>query len=120
MDQSVSIKITSQDNAGIVDFQSASICDADGIVTASEQIKEFINRNQPIRLIFDFEKVKFFSSQVLGSLLEIRAKLKAYDGEVVISAINPQLHRIFRITNLDKIFNFYPDKDSAIKKLSAD
>ena len=66
-------------------------------------------------MVIDFENVKFFSSAVLGLLLDIRAKLKTYEGEVVISGINPQLYRVFKITNLDKIFRFFPDKQSAIR-----
>jgi anti-anti-sigma factor len=58
--------------------------------------------------------VRFFSSQVLGLLLDMRSRTQPFEGEVVISAINPQLHRIFRITNLDKIFRFFPDKISAV------
>jgi anti-sigma B factor antagonist len=73
-----------------------------------------------MKVIFDFAGVKFFSSQVLGLLLEIRAKLQASNSEVVISAINPQLHRVFKITNLDKIFRFFPDRESAVKVVSVD
>ena len=69
-------------------------------------------------IVFDFECVKFFSSQVLGLLLDIRSKLMTLGGELVISAIDPQLFRVFKITNLDKIFKFYPDKDSAVKAFS--
>jgi len=58
--------------------------------------------------------VKFFSSQILGMLLDMRSKLSVNNGEVLISAINPQLHRVFRITNLDKIFRFFPDVESAV------
>jgi len=47
-------------------------------------------------------------------LLNIRTKLKELEGEVVISGIEPQLYRIFKITNLDKIFKFFSDKESAI------
>jgi len=120
MDEKVGVEITTQGNAGIVTFQSTSITDADGIASVSKQITKFIDENQPNKLIFDFGKVKFFSSQVLGLLLEIRSKLAAYDGEVVISAINPQLHRVFRITNLDKVFSFYKDRETAIKTIGTD
>jgi anti-anti-sigma regulatory factor len=37
---------------------------------------------------------------------------------VVISGINPNLTRVFRITNLDKVFKFYPDVESALKALA--
>jgi len=120
MADEIGLKITIEANTAIVAFKSASISDVDGIANASNQIKEFIDKNKPKRLIFDFEGVKFFSSQVLGLLLDIRAKLRKHHGEVIISAINPQLHRVFKITNLDKVFEFFPDKESALKITSTD
>lgn len=120
MGQKVAMQITSQDNVAVVRFEAASISDVEAVATASRQIKSFIDQNHPNELIFDFEGVKFFSSQVLGLLLDIRAKLQPHNGKVVISAINPQLHRVFKITNLDKIFDFFPDKESAVKAMSVD
>jgi anti-sigma B factor antagonist len=120
MDEEIGVEITNEGNSSIVVFKSASVNDVDAITAASRQIKKFIEENQPKRLIFDFGRVKFFSSQVLGLLLDIRANLVTYGGEVVISAINPQLHRVFKITNLDKVFRFFPDKESGIKAVSTD
>ena len=120
MADEIGLKITIEANTAIVAFKSASISDVDGITNASNQIKEFIDKNMPKRLIFDFEGVKFFSSQVLGLLLDIRAKLSKNNGEVMITAINPQLHRVFNITNLNKVFKFFPDKESALKITSTD
>ena len=116
--EKVNIKITSEDNVAVVAFNAVSISDVEGIATASKHIKEFVEENQPNKLIFDFRGVKFFSSLVLGVLLEIRSKLATYNGEVAISAISPQLHKVFQITNLDKIFQFFPDKESAVKAVS--
>ena len=120
MDEEMGVEITSENSVAVAIFKSASIRDVDAITAASKQIKEFIDEHQPNRLIFDFAGVKFFSSQVLGLLLDIRAKLGTYDGEVVISSIHPQLHRVFKITNLDAVFRFFPDKESAIKAVNAD
>jgi anti-sigma B factor antagonist len=114
MEEKVGVEITTEGSDAVVAFKAASVSNVEEIAAASEQIKEFIEERRPKKMVFDFERVKFFSSQVLGLLLDIRAKLQPCDGEVVISAINPQLHRIFRITNLDKIFRFFPDKKSAI------
>lgn len=118
MSEQVSVEITSVGPVAVVSFTDASLCDIEQIDAASKQIKEFINKNHPNRLVFDFEGVRFFSSQVLGVLLETRATLEPYDGEVVISAISPQLHRVFKITNLDQIFRFFPDKQSAVKAVT--
>jgi anti-anti-sigma factor len=54
---------------------------------------------------------------MLGILLDARKKLSSYNGNIVISGINPQLYRVFKITNLDKIFRFYPDAQTATDDL---
>jgi len=59
--------------------------------------------------------VKFFTSQVLGVLLDVRGKVGGYGGEVKVSGINPQLYRVFRITNLNALFEFYPDVEAALE-----
>ena len=118
MNEEVGVEITIRGNSAVVAFKATSISDVESISAAAEQIKEFIEKDHPHKIVFDFERVKFFSSQVLGLLLDIRATLETYNGEVVISAINPQLHRVFKITNLDKIFRFFPDKESAFKTVN--
>ena len=120
MDNTVYLELNTERNIAVATFKSGCISDVEAITAAGRQIKAFIDENHPNRLIFDFGEVKFFSSQVLGLLLEIRAKLQAGGGEVVIGAINPQLHRVFKITNLDKIFRFFADNESAVKAISAE
>ncbi len=115
MDEKKSVNITSEADATVVSFASATICDVSEIEGASAEIRGFIEQNSPKKIVFDFGGVKFFSSQVLGLLLDIRKKMEPYAGEIVISSINPQLHRIFRITCLDRIFRFFPDKNTAVK-----
>ena len=117
MDEKIEIEITSEGAVAAVTFKTASISNTEQITATSEQIKGFVEENHPEKIIIDFECVKFFSSQVLGTLLDIRAKLETYGGEVVISAIDPQLHRVFKITNLDKIFKFFPDKQTAFQAM---
>ena len=120
MDEKVNVEITSEENAAVVSFKSATISNTEQIAVVSKRIRDFIDNNRPNKVIFDFGEVKFFSSLMLGLLLEIRAKLQPYNGEVTISKINPQLHRVFKITNLDKVFRFFPDKQSALKAMSVD
>ena len=116
----IDMDITTEANATIVAFKSASMSDVDGIAAAAWKIRDLADTEQPQMLIFDFEAVKFFSSQVLGLLLDVRKKLEESGGQVAISGINPQLHRVFKITNLDKVFQFYPNRKEAIKKANAD
>jgi anti-anti-sigma factor len=119
VDEKAGVEITNQDGVAIVTFKATSISDAETIAIAAGQIKDFIDKNRPGKLIFDFAGVKFFSSQVLGLLLDVRSKLQIHGGRMAISAINPQLNRVFKITNLDKIFTFFPDRHSALLAMTS-
>ena len=116
METSTGLEIAAQGDVAIASFKNTCISDVEEITNASAQLRQFIEANQPRRMVFDFSGVKFFSSQVLGLLLEARAKLESLQGEVSISSLSPQLERVFRITNLDRIFRFYPDADAAISQ----
>jgi anti-sigma B factor antagonist len=107
-------QIATEGDTAVVTFSKSTVSNVDDITAAAGRIAAFIDDNQPKRMIFDFRGVKFFSSQVLGLLLETRARLAAYNGQVFISSINPQLHRVFKITNLDQVFQFFPDTESAM------
>lgn len=120
MDEKISVEISCDGPVAVVSFKAVSISDSEGIKAAGDQIDAFVESNQPEGIVIDFAQVKFFSSQVLGLLLSVRSKLQSYGGKVVISAIEPQLHRVFTITNLDKIFRFYPDKEAASVALGRD
>jgi len=120
MDGKVDVEISREGEITVAAFKSGSISDVEGIAAAGRRIREVIEEGRPKRLVFDFAEVRFFSSQVLGLLLDIRARLAKSQGDVVISGINPQLHRVFKITNLDKLFRFFEDRESALKAVSTD
>jgi anti-sigma B factor antagonist len=119
MEEKTDVEITSEGNVAAVVFKADSISNVAGIAVVCEKLRMFIEENRPRGIVFDFEQVKFFSSQVLGLLLDVRARLKTYNGEVVVSAIEPRLYRVFKITNLDKIFRFFPDRQSAVKAIGS-
>ena len=114
MEQQSEIVITEFDGGAILGFRSASLGDVEQLRVLSKEIERYVSEKMPRRLVVDFAGVKFFSSQVLGILLQLRSRLAKYGGLVVISGINPQLYRVFKITNLEKIFEFYADRESAV------
>jgi anti-anti-sigma factor len=117
MDTKAGLDIATEGNAAVASFKGTCISDVAEITNASAQIKQYIETNRPRRMVFDFNGVKFFSSQVLGMLLETRARLESHSGQVAITSLSPQLERVFRITNLDKIFSFYPDRGTALQQI---
>jgi anti-sigma B factor antagonist len=117
-DKKLNVNIDEQGDIIVISFADASITNSERINNTTETINDYLDKNEPRFAVVNFSEVKFFSSQVLGLLLSIRKRLEDRDGKVVISAIDPKLYRVFRITNLDKIFEFYDNKDQAVKSLS--
>ena len=120
METKAGLNIANEGNVAIASFQGSCISDVEEIRDASTRLRRYIEAHQPRRMVFDFDGVKFFSSQVLGLLLEARAHLRPQDGEVAITSLSPQLQRVFKITNLDKIFCFYPDPPAALHQAAGD
>ena len=117
MDQKDNVQITQDGPAAVVAFAMTSITDAQVIAMVSKRIREVLDAGRPAGVVFDFEGVRFFSSQVLGLLLETRARLQPTRGKVVLSAVSPSLLRVFKTTNLDRIFTFFPNKQTAIEAI---
>jgi len=114
METKAGLDITREGDIAIACFKNACVSDVQEITGASAQLRQCISTDPPRRMIFDFTGVKFFSSQVLGLLLEARAHLKPTHGAVMVASLNPQLQRVFRITNLDTIFRLCPDRAAAM------
>lgn len=113
----VEIDFTIDREVATVFCRASSLSDAEEIAKVSEKINNLVEQRMAKVVIIDFEGVKFFSSQVLGMLLNVRGKLQEYGGQVAVSGINPQLYRVFKITKLDRLFRFFPDSTSAVQEL---
>jgi len=117
MDVKQIIQITTDGDVTIVSFGLETITGLSGLEQINKRLRALIADDQPGKIVVDFDGVKFFSSQVLGLLVDVWRRLSDYGGIMLISGINPQLNRVFKITNLDKIFEFYPDRASAVKAM---
>ena len=113
----VSISVV-EDDITVITLNEPTLSGFKMIEEISQKIRSFVTAVKPINLVIDFSSVRFLSSQLLGLLVDIWKKIGEYGGNFVISGINPQLTRVFRITNLDKIFHFESDISEAVKTLN--
>lgn len=118
MNEEKMMEILTEDGVTIFAFRAISISNSSGIELVAAEVRQYLDTTMPEKVIVDFDGVKFFSSLLLGLLVEIWKKMKACDGTMAISGIDPRLNRVFRITNLDKIFQFHPDRQTAIRALT--
>jgi len=114
MGTKLDMDICSEGDVAIASFKTPCISDVEAITNASNRVREYVQGHPVHKIVFDFSGVKFFSSQVLGLLLEARGYLQGRHGKVVVCSLESQLHRVFRITSLDRIFSFFPNRRAAI------
>jgi anti-sigma B factor antagonist len=113
------LDITTDNDVLVVLFKQASIGGIGEVEKIADTLRRLVGTQQPCKMVIDFSQVSFFSSQVLGLLVELWRRMKDTGGALLISGINPQLTRVFRITHLDKLFEFYEDTSAAVAALRA-
>ncbi len=111
------IETQTKDGVFIVSFRQPSIGGMEEIEKIAEMLRGLIRDGQVCEIVVDFSRVSFFSSQMLGLLVDIWRRTKDKGGTLLISGINPQLTRVFRITHLDKLFDFYETPEAAVSAL---
>jgi len=60
-------------------------------------------------IILDCSSLDYIDSTAIGSLVAILKSVKAYGGKVALKGLKPNLMKIFRITNLNKVFEIEGD-----------
>ncbi len=106
-----------QDISGvtIANLGSASILDGAAVEAIGRQLFELVDAQAKRKIMLDFTSVRFLSSSMLGVLISMQKRAQAIDGRVVILGLKPDLHKVFKITRLDKLFDFYDKEDDAMK-----
>ena len=103
----------------LVTFEDESILDPLQVQDIGEQLHKLIEEEDRQRLILDFHKVKILSSQMLGVLIGLLKRVRSDRGRIVICGMKSELHKVFKITNLDKLFNFYDTEGKALSSFES-
>jgi len=92
-------------NVTFVTFTQERIVDEQQIRELHDAFQEVIEKNQSNRLILNFANVEFMTSALLGLLVRIHKKVCELGGHLQLSNLDPNLHRVFEITQLTKVFD---------------
>ena len=111
------LRIRSVEDVTAVRFQESSILDTQLIHDIAQELDQLIEAENKRKLLLDFTEVKFFSSSALGILVTLSKKMAEIEGQLVICALAAELRKVFKITNLDKLFRFADDEVQALQML---
>ena len=102
----------------VVEFKTASLMDPMILEEIGQELYRLVDEEDRRRLILDFEKVQYLSSQAIGIVLTLNKKLNALKGsKFVLCGVGPKLLELLKITRLDRILTVKPTQKEAVKVL---
>ncbi len=98
----------------VVSFQNVTVLDSANIEKLGQNLMDLVQKNDVRKIVLEFTAVRFMSSQALGVLLQLKKALDPLKGRIIIVGIRPDLAKVFKITNLHKLFTFHDELDKAL------
>lgn len=103
----------------VVEFRNPSLMDPVVLENTARRLYSLIDEEDQRKVILDFEKVQYLSSQAIGILLSMKKKIDALgNGKLVLCGIGPKLAELLKITRLDKIMVIKVSQKEALASFS--
>ena len=103
------------DGVMVVTFRQSQILDAMTIERMSSTLKELISSHEGGKFVFDFSNVTYMSSSALGMLIGLQRRVAQNDASLKLTGIQDEIMEVFRITQLNTVFDIYNNTDAAVE-----
>jgi anti-sigma B factor antagonist len=104
------------DKFTVVEFKNPSLMDPLELETIGQQLYKLVDEQDKRKIILDFEKVQYLSSQAIGIVLTMNKKLGGLsNSKLVLCGVGPRLLELLKITRLDRLLTIKPSQREALK-----
>jgi len=98
----------------VATIDDASIVDAPRLEAMAAGLYALVDDRACKKLIIDFAKVKAMSSSAMSILIELRKRIQAIKGSLVLCGLRPELQQLFKITGMNKLFGIYATEQDGL------
>jgi anti-sigma B factor antagonist len=98
----------------VVHFRDNRITDDLNIQELGQELFHLVEAEKRKKLVLNFAAVDFLSSAALGKLITLERKVKSHNGQMKLCSIRPQIHEVFLITKLNRLFDIRNDEADAL------
>ena len=88
-----------------VTINESKLLDTEIIKEIEISLMKLIDSRDEIKILLNFSEVEFLASSFLGLLAKVHTKIRNKNGELTLTNIDPKILKVFKITQLDKVFN---------------
>ena len=100
----------------IIEFRQPSLMDPVELESIGTSLYRLVDEEDRRKVVLDFERVTYLSSQAIGIVLTMQKKLNALPhSKLVLCGVGPRLMELIKITRLDRILTIKPSQREAIK-----
>ena len=99
------LKIERSLDETFVTIKESKLLDDESIKEMQTTLLELIDSDRHNKMLLNFSEVEFLSSSFLGTLVKMQKRVREKGGELTLININSKIMKVFKITQLDKIFN---------------
>ncbi len=108
------LQISTEGSVTVCRFTDHKILDEAKIQQLGEELSALALSRDHKKLLLNFEHVEFLSSAALGKLISVKKKASQSATELKLCSIRPEIFEVFRITNLDQVFDIDDDQEAAL------
>src|SRR2546430_14546142 len=100
----------------VIEFKNPSLMDPLELETIGAQLYKLVDEQDKRKIVLDFEKVQYLSSQAIGIVLTMNKKLGGLsNSKLVLCGVGPRLLELLKITRLDRLLTIKPTQREATK-----
>ena len=104
-------------DVGVVRFLTSQVLDEMNVQQLGEELRQLVDKQYLVKVVINFERVKFLSSAVLGKLISLHKRLGKEKGRLALCCINKDVRQVFKITRLDKLIPIFDSEESALSRI---
>lgn len=117
----------------MADYEMFDACDIDGVTILrlrprdldetkiqrlTQELGQAVGEPQGHRLVIDLGAVAFLTSTGIGAMIALQKKLHASGGTLKLCSLHPDILSLFKITQVDRLFDIQANADDAVKSFS--
>jgi anti-sigma B factor antagonist len=100
----------------VIEFRQPSLMDPMELEAIGQSLYRLVDDEDKRKIILDFEKVTYLSSQAIGIVLTMNKKLSSLPhSKLILCGVGVRLMELIKITRLDRILTIKPTQREAVK-----
>jgi anti-sigma B factor antagonist len=76
-----------------------------------EAVFHLVEEVCPPRLLLDLGEVTYLTSTALGTLVSLHKRVRAADGELIVTNVTAAVYELFQVTRLHQLLDVRPEGD---------